>query len=120
MANARFPSSPAPPLRAARSASIEPGVCNCPGCESPVDPLRAGHVAILEGRFEYFCHPRCKQLYLEARGRPPEEDVPTARPPEVAHVISAHNDLPAGRAAREGGAYAAPPSGPYLDQEEPV
>jgi len=56
----------------------------CPGCGKGVDPLRAGHVAILEGRFRYFCRPECKQEYLRSRGKPPEEDVPTARPPEVA------------------------------------
>jgi P-type Cu+ transporter len=51
-----------------------------------VDPLRAGHVAALEGRgFHYFCNPACKQDYLRAQGRPQEEDVPTATPPDVAY-----------------------------------
>ncbi len=45
--------------------------------------MRAGHVAILEGGFHYFCHSSCKQEYLRALGRPQEEDVPTARPPAV-------------------------------------
>jgi cation transport ATPase len=49
-----------------------------------VDPLRAGHVAVLEGRFRYFCNADCKQAYLSAQGRPPEEEVATARPPEIA------------------------------------
>jgi cation transport ATPase len=49
-----------------------------------VDPLRAGHVAILEGRFRYFCRGECKREYLRSQGRPQEEDVATARPPPVA------------------------------------
>jgi cation transport ATPase len=48
-----------------------------------VDPLRAGHVAVLEGGFRYFCRADCKQAMLRAQGRPQEEDVATARPPEV-------------------------------------
>jgi len=53
-----------------------------------VDPLRAGHVAVLEGRFRYFCRAECKQAYLRAHGRPLEEDVPTAKPPEVARILA--------------------------------
>ncbi|HEY3819439.1 MAG TPA: HAD-IC family P-type ATPase [Polyangiaceae bacterium] len=48
-----------------------------------MDPLRAGHVAVLQGRFRYFCRAECKQSYLRAEGRPLEEDVATQRPPEV-------------------------------------
>ena len=40
-------------------------------------------MAILEGRFCYFCEAECKQAYLHAQGRPPEEHVVTARPPDV-------------------------------------
>ena len=58
-----------------------------------MDPLRAGHVAALEGRgFRYFCHASCKQDFLRANGRPQEEDVPTAAPPEVAYALEALND----------------------------
>jgi Cu+-exporting ATPase len=42
-------------------------------------------VAILQGRFRYFCGPECKRGYLDAQGRPREEDVSTASPPEVAY-----------------------------------
>ena len=38
---------------------------------------------MLEGRFRYFCRAECKQSFLRAEGRPLEEDVATARPPEV-------------------------------------
>jgi cation transport ATPase len=48
-----------------------------------VDPLRAGHVAVLGGGFRYFCRPECKQAMLRAQGRPQEEEIATARPPEV-------------------------------------
>ncbi len=59
----------------------------CPGCGQGVDPLRAGHVAALEGRgFHYFCRASCKDEYLRARGRPPEDDVETARPPDVEYA----------------------------------
>ena len=75
MANARFPGSPA-------SGGNE--TSRCPGCGGPVNPLRAGHVAILEGRFLYFCGAECKRAYVHARGLTPEENVVTARPPEVA------------------------------------
>ena len=55
-----------------------------------MDPLRAGHVAILEGRgFHYFCDALCKRDYLSARGQTQEEDVPTAAPPEVAYATAA-------------------------------
>src|SRR5580658_831599 len=64
--------------------------CTCPGCGRPVDPLRAGHVAALEDRgFHYFCRAACKDEYLRVRGRPPEEEVETAAPPQVAEVTDA-------------------------------
>ncbi|HEX3771309.1 MAG TPA: HAD family hydrolase [Polyangiaceae bacterium] len=52
-----------------------------------MDPLRAGHVALLEGRgFHYFCDALCKRDYLSASGRPQDEEVATAAPPEVEYV----------------------------------
>jgi hypothetical protein len=41
--------------------------------------LRAGHVAILRGRFHYFCRFECKRAYLRA-----QDDFETQRPPSVA------------------------------------
>ncbi|MGH7270884.1 MAG: hypothetical protein ACREJ3_10685, partial [Polyangiaceae bacterium] len=70
-------------LSAAQTAS-------CPGCGESVDPLRAGHVAILAGRgFCYFCRAACKDEYLRALGRSPEDDVATASPPEAVLVDDA-------------------------------
>jgi cation transport ATPase len=44
----------------------------CPGCGRQVDPLRAGHVAILHERFVYFCGWGCREDYLarEPEGPP--------------------------------------------------
>ncbi len=72
----------------------------CPGCGQAVDPLRAGHVAALEGRgFHYFCRAACKQEFLRSSGRPQEEDVPTAAPPEVAYALEPANDANGPRTA---------------------
>jgi Cu+-exporting ATPase len=88
MANARFPGSPAPSTSGAPSPSIQSRSGSCPGCGQEVDPLRAGHVAILEGSFCYFCRPECKQAYLRSQGRQNEEIVVTANPPEVAFELT--------------------------------
>jgi Cu+-exporting ATPase len=88
MQNLRSPGFDDAPARAADTPSAL-----CPGCGQGVDPLRAGHVAAVEGRgFHYFCRASCKQEYLRAKGRPQEEDVPTARPPEVEYAIEPAND----------------------------
>ena len=97
MANAHLPDSAAP--ESAPHSSLVTGVPACPGCGESVDPLRAGHVAVLEGRFRYFCHADCKQAYLRAEGRPLEEDVATAKPPEVALITQAVNGHGAVKAA---------------------
>ncbi len=55
----------------------------CPGCGSLVDPLRAGQVAILQNRFEYFCGTECKQTYLRSCVTSSHEDQATAEPPPV-------------------------------------
>lgn len=45
----------------AMSATPETSLRACAACGTPVDPLRAPVVAILDGRFAYFCSPACKQ-----------------------------------------------------------
>src|SRR5579864_7528602 len=88
MANAPIPlPAPSDPHAVPASGRARTdSVPECPGCGQAVDPLRAGHVAVLEGRFRYFCRPACKQAMLAAQGRPQEEDVVTQRPPDVALV----------------------------------
>jgi Cu+-exporting ATPase len=55
----------------------------CPGCGGGVDRLRAGHVAIVDGRFEYFCGADCKRSFSLSRGAALGEDIATAEPPAV-------------------------------------
>lgn len=56
----------------------------CPGCGKAIDPLRAGHVAILDGGFRYFCGPMCKSLFLDVSARRASLDAMTSDPPAVA------------------------------------
>jgi cation transport ATPase len=55
----------------------------CPACGRGVDSLRAGHVAILEGRFLYFCDERCKRDLIAQSSGPLPSEVVTAEPPPV-------------------------------------
>ncbi len=68
---------------------------SCSGCGAPLDPLRAGHVAIFDARFHFFCsYHRCRARYLGQ----PESEAP--RPVVAAprsHSLNAV--LPAVRAA---------------------
>src|SRR5262249_27008808 len=70
MSEARAPSS-----QASSSAAL------CPACGKSVDPLRAGEVAILEGRFSYFCDRECKRSFLSGRSSGLQDA--TAEPPPV-------------------------------------
>jgi Cu+-exporting ATPase len=55
---------------------------SCPGCGKPVDPLRAGHVAVFDGVFLYYCDQRCKAVHLRAIAASLEDAV-TLDPPAV-------------------------------------
>ncbi len=57
---------------------------SCPACDKPVDSLRAGQVAILDGAFRYFCNAECKNAYVDAVSMRPSLDAMTAEPPPVA------------------------------------
>lgn len=71
--DARARTNPAPVSTSAR----------CPACSKPVDALRAGQVAILDGAFRYFCDAACKSAYVDAVSKRPSLDAMTAEPPAV-------------------------------------
>lgn len=79
------PSRSAPPS----SSPLESGAGGagsaslCPGCGKAVDPLRAGHVAILEGGFRYFCGAECKSQFIDVSSKRASFDAMTADPPGV-------------------------------------
>lgn len=76
----------------------------CPGCAKPVDALRAGHVAIYDGLFLYYCNATCKALHLRSIAAHLGEDVPTLDPPAVAERFLAHAaTIPAGMGPFVGG-----------------
>jgi P-type Cu+ transporter len=58
-------------------------VAACPSCGSPVDTLRAGQVAILDGAFCYFCDEGCKRAFLTAGPQAAPSEVLTTEPPGV-------------------------------------
>jgi Cu+-exporting ATPase len=55
----------------------------CPSCGAAVDALRAGQVAILDGKFRYFCNVDCKAAYLDSTDLRPSLEAMTAAPPPV-------------------------------------
>jgi Cu+-exporting ATPase len=60
---------------------------HCPACSKGIDPLRAGQVAIIDGRFLYFCNEQCKRVLLEGAG-PVAAEAETLEPPAVSADIS--------------------------------
>jgi cation transport ATPase len=48
---------------------------SCAGCGAALDALRAGHAAVLDGRFRYFCDLDCRARF--ARGEGPGRRTPT-------------------------------------------
>lgn len=56
----------------------------CAACGRALDPLRAGQVAIVGGRFVYFCDRECKQRFGSAR---PSLEGQTLEPPPVAAAV---------------------------------
>ena len=61
--------SPAPIDLGAGSASPV-----CPPCGSPIDPLRARHLSVVDGRVVPFCSPQCKDKGADAAPPPLEDD----------------------------------------------
>ncbi|WP_437485119.1 HAD-IC family P-type ATPase [Sorangium sp. So ce1014] len=91
---------------ASRAAGPTVAPLPCSGCSKLIDPLRAGHVAIFDQRFHYFCDARCRHTFL-GEASPAPGDV---RPPGLA----AHGAAFLGAAAR-GTSPGTPPgaAGPY-------
>lgn len=59
----------------------------CPGCGKAIDPLRAGHVAIVDGAFRYFCSRECKDGWATGESsRKQALEAETREPPRVAPV----------------------------------
>src|SRR5262249_42385227 len=75
-------------------ASTAPGSSSfCPACGKPIDALRAGQVAILDGAFRYFCNTGCKNAYVDVVSKRSMLDVAiTVEPPPV--TLSASSAQP--------------------------
>jgi cation transport ATPase len=59
----------------------------CPACAKDVDPLRAGHVAIFDDKFFYFCDRGCREKVAPssaASAAPAAKRIPTPRKPAEA------------------------------------
>jgi cation transport ATPase len=55
----------------------------CPACASAVDPLRAGHVAIFDDRFFYFCDLACRERIAPLAGPAAQPATPADAPRAV-------------------------------------
>src|SRR5262249_49194871 len=53
----------------------------CSGCSKLIDPLRAGHVAIFDLRFHFFCGRACRARFLGEAPLPPAAVTMGATPP---------------------------------------
>jgi Cu+-exporting ATPase len=60
----------------------------CAGCGNDIDPLRAGHVAILDGAFRYFCGADCKSAYVDVSSKRVSLEALTVEPPVVTATAS--------------------------------
>lgn len=71
-------------VESAFAKSSSDSVRVCPACGKPVDPLRAGHVAIVGEQFRYYCGAECKVTHVTSTRSVPQSDVESAEPPPVA------------------------------------
>jgi Cu+-exporting ATPase len=91
----------------------------CPACRKPIDALRAGQVAILDGQFRYFCDAKCKAEYVDVVSkRPTLNEALTQQPPAVQSGV---RSTPAPEPEPEPAAVEEPPPPPASEPpaEEP-
>ncbi|WP_437335205.1 HAD-IC family P-type ATPase [Sorangium sp. So ce394] len=125
---------------ASRAAGPAVAPLPCSGCSKLIDPLRAGHVAIFDQRFHYFCNARCRHVFLgeaspapgDARpagpaahgapslGAPARGISPVAPPVAAGPHASAPRAEPARAGADDGAARLAELDAPIVDAYPPV
>ncbi|WP_437953276.1 HAD-IC family P-type ATPase [Sorangium sp. So ce296] len=127
-------------MAASRAAGPAVAPLPCSGCSKLIDPLRAGHVAIFDQRFHYFCNARCRHVFLgeaspapgDARpagpaahgapslGAPARGISPVAPPVAAGPHASAPRAEPARAGADDGAARLAELDAPIVDAFPPV
>ncbi|WP_049949378.1 HAD-IC family P-type ATPase [Sorangium cellulosum] len=127
-------------MAASRAAGPAVAPLPCSGCSKLIDPLRAGHVAIFDQRFHYFCNARCRHTFLgeaspapgDARpagpaahgapllGAPARGISPVAPPVAAGPHASAPRAEPARAGADDGAARLAELDAPIVDAFPPV
>ncbi|XXT19938.1 HAD-IC family P-type ATPase [Sorangium sp. So ce429] len=119
---------------ASRAAGPAVAPLPCSGCSKLIDPLRAGHVAIFDQRFHYFCDARCRHAFLgEAPPAPgdvrpaglagsgaPVRGFSPGAPPAAGSHAAAPRAEPARAGADEGAPRVAHLDAPIVDAFPPV
>jgi P-type Cu+ transporter len=107
----------------ARSSDPPSSASLCPGCGKAIDSLRAGHVAILDGAFRYFCGTECKAAFVEVTSRRDALEAMTAEPPRVVES-GVREQRPASRVEAEPPSETAArepsPSPPRVEEPSPL
>ncbi|AUX19555.1 cation-translocating P-type ATPase [Sorangium cellulosum] len=80
---------------ASRAAGPDVAPLPCSGCSKLIDPLRAGHVAIFDLRFHYFCNTRCRHSFLGEASPQPGDVRPAGLAGSGAPALGAPRALPA-------------------------
>ncbi|WP_437655053.1 HAD-IC family P-type ATPase [Sorangium sp. So ce1182] len=119
---------------ASRAAGPAVAPLPCSGCSKLIDPLRAGHVAIFDQRFHYFCNARCRHAFLGEAPPAPGDVRPAGlagsgaaargfspgAPPAAGSHAAAPRPEPARAGADEGAARLADLDAPIVDAFPPV
>ncbi|WP_437306913.1 HAD-IC family P-type ATPase [Sorangium sp. So ce388] len=120
---------------ASRAAGPAVAPLPCSGCSKLIDPLRAGHVAIFDQRFHYFCNARCRHAFLgeappapgdvrpaglASSGAPSRGFAPGAPPAAGPHAAAPRAEPARPAGADEGGPRVADLDAPIVDAFPPV